>query len=86
LIITDVHLTDGTGYDILRHVRSIQRLNTKPVVVLSSSADPKEREVAFELGALAVLARPIEPELLIAEIAGALNSAQAKEYGTYPHR
>lgn len=76
LIITNVHLKDGTGYDLLRRTRVESSLHPGPVLFLSASADLSDHRRALEAGALKLLVRPIEPELLLAEVAAALGSAE----------
>jgi two-component system cell cycle response regulator len=73
LIIADVHLKDGSGYDLLRWLRETSGQRARPFLFLSASAGVEERQRAFESGALKLLERPIEPEALLAEIASALS-------------
>jgi two-component system cell cycle response regulator len=69
LILSDVHLQDGTGYDILGVVRTIPRLGAVPFLFLSSTAQREdERARALSLGARKFILRPIEPEALLLEI------------------
>jgi two-component system cell cycle response regulator len=66
LVISDVHLQDGTGYDLLRHVRAHAGLGGLPFLMVSSSArSPEDAERALALGARAFLSRPVEPEVLL---------------------
>lgn len=51
LIISDMHLPDGTGLDVVRHVRATPAWKTTPVLILSSDVDPKRVGRAYALGA-----------------------------------
>lgn len=73
LIIADIHLKDGTGYDLLKWVRDASGGRPKPFLFLSATAGSDERQRALDSGALKLLERPIEPEVLLAEIASALS-------------
>jgi two-component system, cell cycle response regulator len=73
LIIADIHLKDGSGYDLLQWVRDESGHRARPFLLLSATAGVDDRERAVESGALKLLARPIEPEVLLAEIASALS-------------
>ena len=73
LIIADIHLKDGTGYDLLKWVTNANGSRPKPFLFLSASAGADEHQRALEAGALKLLERPIEPEVLLAEIASALS-------------
>ncbi len=47
----DVSLPKDNGEAVLRHVRRQLWLNDVPVIMLTSSASPADREVAMDLGA-----------------------------------
>jgi two-component system, chemotaxis family, response regulator Rcp1 len=51
LIVLDVNLPKLDGEAVLRHVREQQALDGVPVIMLTSSAAPADRESALELGA-----------------------------------
>jgi two-component system, cell cycle response regulator len=74
LIISDLHLADGSGYDLLKWLRDGSHSKFKPLLFLSATASAQDRQRALESGALKLLERPIEPEVLLAEIASALSS------------
>jgi two-component system cell cycle response regulator len=73
LIIIDIHLPDGTGFDLVRNIKGAGLWQDKPVLFLSGSTDSKDHERVREAGARKLLARPLEPEILLAEVAEALN-------------
>lgn len=69
LILSDVRMGDGSGYDLVRHVRSDPRLGAIPcVLVTSTAADEPSRAKGIALGATRYLFRPIEPQVLLHEI------------------
>jgi CheY-like chemotaxis protein len=51
LIVLDVNLPKYNGDMVLRHVRRQPRLQGVPVIMLTSSASPADRDAAIELGA-----------------------------------
>jgi CheY-like chemotaxis protein len=51
LIVLDVNLPKANGDAVLGHVRRQSRLNSVPVIMLTSSASPTDRATAMELGA-----------------------------------
>jgi len=53
----DLNVPKIEGLDIMRHVRSSAWADL-PVVVLSSSELPRDREAAYRLNAAAVLTKP----------------------------
>ncbi|MBI1188390.1 MAG: response regulator [Alphaproteobacteria bacterium] len=61
LIVLDIHLDDGDGWDVLEELRADATLRDIPCVVLSINDD---RARAFELGACQHLLKPIDRETL----------------------
>lgn len=51
LIVLDVNLPKLDGETVLRHVREQRALDGVPVIMLTSSAAPADREAALRLGA-----------------------------------
>jgi two-component system cell cycle response regulator len=78
LILSDLHMPDEDGTELLRLIKSNAVFATIPFVFISSTVrDEKEREAALRFGATSFLLRPIEPAELLAEIA----SIMARQYG-----
>ncbi len=76
LILSDVCMADGTGYDLIRAVKADPRLRDTPFVFLTSTmTDEKARAAGMALGAARFLFRPIEPDVLLAEIEACLREA-----------
>jgi two-component system cell cycle response regulator len=74
LILSDVHMPGQSGYDLIRIVSTDDRLRAIPFVFISSTIwGEKERQVGLGMGARRFILRPIEPEVLIAEIEACLN-------------
>jgi CheY-like chemotaxis protein len=51
LVISDMHLPDGTGLDVLRHLRTNPAREHVPALVLSGDTDPDTVSRAYALGA-----------------------------------
>lgn len=65
LAILDIGLAvDGTGWDVLRHLRSKPSTEKIPVVMLTGAADTMNRERSFRLGADRYLIKPVKAETL----------------------
>jgi CheY-like chemotaxis protein len=58
LIILDLNLPRHDGIEILQHLQSKPELTHVPVVVLTSSDSPRDRQVATQLGAECYLRKP----------------------------
>jgi two-component system cell cycle response regulator len=80
LILSDLNMRQGTGYDLLDQVRAIPRLAEIPFVLISSTCtEEKYRIEALKRGAACFLTRPIEPQVFLAEIEAILKSNRKVE-------
>jgi len=69
LIISDVGMSEGNGFDFIRAVKADPALHDIPFIFLSSTHwNESSRRLGLELGAVRYLMRPLEPALLLAEI------------------
>ncbi|MBW2280467.1 MAG: response regulator [Deltaproteobacteria bacterium] len=64
LLLLNLVMPGQSGLDILRAMRSDASLRAIPVVIVTSSTDPKARAEAFELGAVDFLPKPVDPSEL----------------------
>ena len=76
LLLLDLMMPERSGFDILEAVRADPELKSLPVIVLTAAADAPHRMKALELGAHAVLAKPIEAARLFEQLERQLSSAQ----------
>jgi len=73
LIISDVRMAEGNGFDFIEAVKADPQLNQVPFVfVTSTHCDEASRAKGLALGAERFLFRPIEPQVLLAEIEACL--------------
>jgi two-component system cell cycle response regulator len=69
LILSDVHMPDLTGFDLIRMVKSDGQLRSIPFVFISSTVwRDSDRQNGLALGAVKFILRPIDPQHLINEI------------------
>ena len=69
LILSDVCMPDGSGYEFIEAVKRDPVLADIPFVFLTSTAQSEsERRKGLGLGAAKYILRPIEPEVLLAEV------------------
>jgi two-component system cell cycle response regulator len=73
LILCDVHMPDGDGYELIEYVKQEERLRHVPFFVMSSTAwQTAEKQRALALGAEKFILRPIEPQKLVNEVRAAI--------------
>lgn len=77
LILSDVGMPVGSGYDLIKKVKSDPRLRSIPFVFITSTfADEQSRQKGLALGAAKFLFRPIESQALLAEIQACLRETK----------
>lgn len=73
LIISDVGMPEGDGFEVIQAVKGDPRLRDVPFIFVSATYwDAASRERGLSLGAVRYLTRPMEPQLLLAEIRACL--------------
>lgn len=77
LIISDVRMNDGNGFDFIREAKADPVLRDVPFLFITSThCDEESRALALSLGARRFLFRPIEPQMLLAEISACLREGK----------
>src|SRR5579862_8634423 len=64
LLIAEIEGEELPGYELCAHVKSTPRLQTIPVMLLTSSAFPSDYSAAHSLGAIVCMAKPYRQERL----------------------
>jgi two-component system response regulator len=70
LILLDLKLPKLDGLEVLRAVRTHSRTSMAPVVVFTSSDDPRELAQCYQLGANSCVQKPVRHEELEAALQG----------------
>ncbi len=65
LLITDLSMPVLDGESLLKWVKGTPELQDLPVLVISSAGNPAREKKLLELGAFAVLGKPISPVTLL---------------------
>ncbi len=69
LILSDVCMADGSGYDFIRAIKADPQLRSIPFIFLTSTAsNEKDRAKGLALGAAKYLFRPIESQTFLDEL------------------
>ena len=78
LIITDLEMPKINGYEVIQSLRELPHTKAIPIMVMTTRAAEKHRQLAMSLGANAYLAKPIEEQALLEEVEHCLEAADAK--------
>jgi two-component system, response regulator len=68
LILLDLKLPKIDGLEVLRALRANTRTSLVPVVILTSSDDPRELAQSYQLGANSCVQKPVRPDELRATL------------------
>ena len=60
-VITDIHLPDSSGIDLVRWVRARDAWAAMPILVISGDSDPDTNKNVLKLGANAYFPKPFSP-------------------------
>ena len=63
-VITDVHLPEMTGLELVARIRQDARFRRLPILVVSADTDPSTPARALDLGANAFFAKPYSPSVM----------------------
>ena len=74
LIVLDLMLPDGSGFDLIRQLRREDR--TTPIIVLSSRDSEADRVAALETGADDYVTKPFSPREIVARVRAVLRRVQ----------
>ena len=62
LLLLDIRMPGPDGIEVLKRVKSDPRLKTMPVIMLTTTDDPREINLCYELGCNNYLVKPVEFE------------------------
>ncbi len=65
LIVTDLNMPVMNGADLLKRIKSSPKKHYIPVIVITSAANPEKEQELEQLGALAILGKPISPAVVM---------------------
>jgi len=77
VVLSDVNMPEGTGFELARRMKSDPELEAVPVVLISATL-PRDvsAEAARSAGATKFLRRPIDPMVLLEEVESCLEAAR----------
>lgn len=68
LILLDIQLPLMNGYEVARRLRLVEKIETIPIIAVTSYAMVGDREKALEAGCTGYIEKPINPETFMDEI------------------
>ena len=68
IVLVDISMPGRTGYEVAQHIKQSPRLKHIPVLLLAGAFEPVDQAKATAVGCDGVLAKPFEPQLVIARV------------------
>ena len=68
LILTDLEMPKLNGYEVIQALRSRTQTQQTPIIVMTTRAGDKHRQMALNVGASSYIAKPVEERALIQEL------------------
>ncbi len=78
LVVTDVQMPRGDGYQLLKRLRATRATEHLPVLLVSALGQPARRVIGLDLGADDFLVKPVDPGELLARIRARLRCAHER--------
>lgn len=80
LLVLDITLPDGTGFDVLRVAQETQKRT--PAIMLTARGDEIDRIVGLELGADDYITKPFSPREVVARVRAVIRRSEQTAAGT----
>lgn len=86
LIVSDLHMPEQDGFALIRALKADPLLRPIKILIHSATVQSElDRREALRLGAMRFITRPLEPQLILAEIERCLNAHPEHDSGDNPH-
>ncbi len=69
LVITDLNMPNIDGFNLISRIRSNERYENTPIIVMSNLSDSEDIERAMHLGANSYIVKPFDQNNIIKEVA-----------------
>ena len=77
LVLLDIEMPRMDGYELARHMRASPDLNAIPIIMITSRAGRKHRDLALSLGVRRYLGKPYQETELLENVHGVLAEVEA---------
>src|SRR5690349_19166334 len=79
IVLCDIIMPEKDGYEVCDFIKKNPALSNVPVLLLTGAFEPFDQEKATRVGSDGFLAKPFEPQTLIAKVKDLLSQAAAKK-------
>ncbi len=79
LVVLDLNMPDIGGIEVVEFIRGQDRLRHLPIVIVTTRGDETSRTRALSAGASRFMVKPFDPQTILAEVRGLLESRIAAQ-------
>ena len=79
LVVLDLNMPDIGGIEVVEFIRGQDRLRHLPIVIVTTRGDETSRTRALSAGASRFMVKPFDPQTILAEVRGLLESRNAAQ-------
>lgn len=83
VLLLDLHMPHLDGFEILKQIRSDEKLKQLPVIMLTAATDSDTKLEALELGVTDFLSKPVDPSELALRLQNTLAAKAYQDRATY---
>ena len=65
LVVTDLNMDVMDGAELVHQIRTQAQWNSMPIIVITSLNNPAKEKELMDLGASAVLSKPVSPSIMV---------------------
>src|ERR1051326_2509511 len=84
IVLADIGMPGRNGYEVAQYIKQSPKLSKIPVVLLTGAFEPVDQARAAEAGCDGILAKPFEPQLVIARVKELLGAPSEPEPSAPP--
>jgi len=68
LILSDIYMPSVSGFDVLEKLKTNERTKDIPVILISGTEEPEDKERGFSLGAIDFIKKPFNEKEVLQKI------------------
>jgi CheY-like chemotaxis protein len=84
IVLCDIIMPEKDGYEVCDFIKKLPSLGHIPVLLLTGAFEPFDQERAARVGCDGFIAKPFEPQTLIAKVKDLLNQASSRQPAARP--
>lgn len=78
LIILDIRMPGMDGFEVLRKLKSEDKLKNIPVMMFTTCTQEKDKQLAYQIGAAAYLEKPFDPSRMLDRVKNLVEPSKSK--------